>query len=403
MLCENYELRSVEMPEMDGIVMLVNEFPPLPVGGAETQAERLAAFLVERQWPVWVVTRHAKGLLRNEDRQGIQIIRPFTAGVGKLRTITFFLSAIPVLWRLRDNYKVLHAHLAYAPALVGVIVGRLLHRYAIVKLGGSGESGDINVSQNTLRGRIRLAAFRRWASVVITLSDMMRDEALSAGFDEKKIRSVPNGVDAQAYYPDRPKAEIKKELGFSDKLVVLFAGRLSPVKSLPTVIEALAGSLKTYPNMHLILVGEGSERLSLEKQALGLGIEAHVTFAGKQTNVKQYLNAADIFVLPSKSEGISNALLEAMSAGLACVSTSVGGGNEVLDGGRCGLLIQPGNVAAWTQALVELATDSERRQQLGEAARQRVLDHYDFSVVGSKYEELYAELINSNNKARRDA
>lgn len=383
---------------MDGIVMLVNEFPPLPVGGAETQAERLATYLAQRQWPVWVITRHARGLPRQETRQGVRIIRPFTAGVGKLRTISFFISALPALWLLRRDYKVLHAHLAFAPALVGVIVGCLLKKCVIVKLGGSGESGDILVSLKTVRGRIRLAAFRRWANVVITLSDAMRNEALAAGFSAQQLRSVPNGVDAQAFQSDKSKADIQKRLGLSGKVIVLFVGRLTPVKSLPTIFEALADSLQACPNLHLILVGDGPERQLLDERANELGINAHVTFAGTQKTVKHYLNAADIFVLPSKSEGISNALLEAMSAGLACISTSVGGGGEVLDNGRCGLLISPSDVPAWTQALIELANNPDRRKQLGRTAQQRVLDHYDFSVVGSKYEALYAELLNGNNE-----
>lgn len=383
--------------------MLVNEFPPLPVGGAETQAERLATYLAQRKWPVWVITRHAENLPRHEVRENVRIIRPFTAGTGKFRTITFFLSTIIVLWRLRHKYKLLHAHLAFAPALVGVLIGRLLNRKVIVKLGGSGTSGDISVSLNTLRGRIRLAAFRNWASVVITLSSAMKQEAIAAGFREEQIKSMSNGVDAQAFISDKPKSEIKKELGLSGNLVILFVGRLTPVKSLPTLVDALANMLPTFPNLHLLLVGEGPDQILLEKQVRELGIEAHITFAGQQRNIKRYLNAAEIFVLPSKSEGISNALLEAMSAGLACISTSIGGGDEVLDGGKCGLLVQPGDVRAWTQAITELAIDPGRRKQLGEAARQRILDHYDFSVVGSKYEALYTELLDTDRRPSRIA
>ena len=378
---------------MDGIVMLVNEFHPLPVGGAETQAERLAIYLAQHQWPVWVITRRAKSLPCQETYKGIQIIRPFTVGVGKLRTISFFVSALPVLWFLRRDYRVLHAHLAFAPALVGVIMGRLLNKQVIVKLGGSGETGDIRVSLKTLRGRIRLAAFRRWANVVITLSDAMTTEALAAGFSAKQLRSVPNGVDAKSFQSDMHKTEIKKQLGLSDKIIVIYVGRFTSVKSLPTVLEALAHSLGSCPDLHLVLVGDGPERELLEEQVCDLGLKSHVTFTGSQKNVKHFLNAADIFVLPSKSEGISNALLEAMSVGLACISTSVGGGNEVLDKGRCGLLISPDDVPAWTQALIELSKNPDLRKQLGEAAQHQIYSQYDFSVVGSKYEALYAELL----------
>ena len=115
-------------------------------------------------------------------------------------------------------------------------------------------------------------------------------------------------------------------------------------------------------------------------------------FAGSQRDVRPYFEAADVFALPSVAEGISNALLEAMSFGVACAATPVGGNTEVLDGGNCGLLVPAGDESAWAEALAGLGNDSARRERLGAAGRQRVRERYDFSVVGQQYEKLYAAL-----------
>jgi glycosyltransferase involved in cell wall biosynthesis len=182
-------------------------------------------------------------------------------------------------------------------------------------------------------------------------------------------------------------------LGLSNKVVIIFVGRLSPQKSLPTLLTALESSLPTCPKLHLLVVGDGADRIALEEQAKYLGIRDRVGFLGNQSDVRPYLNAADIFALPSKSEGISNSLLEAMSAGLACVVTTVGGNFEILDQGRCGILLPPGDVSAWSKSLIELGNNPEKRQSLGASAQKHVYSHFDFSVVGFLYENLYAELL----------
>jgi glycosyltransferase involved in cell wall biosynthesis len=143
----------------------------------------------------------------------------------------------------------------------------------------------------------------------------------------------------------------------------------------------------------LLIAGDGPDRIDLEDYVKRLGIGAQVNFLGNKSDVRSYLNAADLFVLPSKSEGISNALLEAMSAGLACVATPVGGNFEVLDQGRCGILLPPGDVSKWSKSLVELGNNPEMRQALGDAAQKFIFSHFDFSVVGSQYKRLYSELL----------
>jgi glycosyltransferase involved in cell wall biosynthesis len=378
---------------MKGVVMLVNEFPPLPVGGAERQAERLSAHLSRHGWMVWVLTRRAPGLSHIESRLGFQIVRPPVFGSGKMKTVFFLVGVLKELWRLRSKYSILHAHLAFGPAFVAVIAARLLGKHVVVKLGNSGEFGDIHVSQKTWRGRLRLAVLRCWADIVIVLDDVMQAEALSAGFSPARVRRMVNGIDAQAFVYSTSRAEAQAALGLSGKVVVLSMGRLSQQKSIPDLLRAFALALPACQALHLLVLGDGPEQSVLDKLTRSLKITENVTFTGNKTNVLPYLGAADLFVLPSASEGISNALLESMSAGLACLATPVGGNPEVLDHGRCGLLLPVGDVAAWSSALVRLGSSAQLRHELGAAAQERVRKEYGLEQVGARYEALYAELL----------
>jgi len=368
-----------------GVIMLVNEYPPLPVGGAERQAERLAVYLAGHEWPVWVLTRRAGGLPPNETRDEVRIIRPETRGPGKFKTISFVLGCWVALWRLRHRYEILHAHLAYGPAFAAVLAARLIGKKVIVKLGNSGIYGDILASQKTLRGRLRLFVLRRWADVIIILNEDMHNEALAVGFDPSRLAKMKNGIDVGVFSPSYQKLE--------ETVNVLYIGRLAAQKSLQTLIEAFAQAAQDCPELRLTMVGDGPERPALEAKTRELGVADRATFTGRQDDVRPYLEAGDLFALPSAAEGISNALLEAMSSGLACLATPFGGNAEVLDQGRCGVLLPHGDVAAWSAALSQLGNDRESRGRLGTAARRRILDVYAFSMVGAQFEDLYQTLL----------
>ena len=340
------------------------------------------------------MTRMADGLQPNEERSGFQIIRPKTFGPGKMKTLSFMIAALTYLFKMRKHYQILHAHLAFGPAFVAVLLGRFLGKKVVVKLGGSNAIGDVQVSMKTWRGRLRFWAIRRWANVVVTLTDVMRDEALQIGIPVERVQILNNGIDAAAYDFDlAAKQQARKQIGQDGNVVVLFVGRLDPVKSLPTIIDAMKLVQVSCPSLRLIIVGDGVERASLEAHVQRLGLENVVVFAGNQKNVSPYLKAADIFVLPSFTEGISNALLEAMASRLTCLATPVGGNNEVLDNGKYGVMVPVANVQAWSDALIEWGNDRKKCQVMGQKARDRILATYDFSVVGAQYEKMYNDLL----------
>jgi glycosyltransferase involved in cell wall biosynthesis len=381
---------------MKGVIMLVNYFPPLPTGGAQRQAERLATYLAARGVRVGVITRRVGPLLRHERRDGFDVNRLMQIGPGKMKTLTFTLAAIIALLRLRDSYDILHAHLASSPAIAGAIAGKLLRKRVIVKFGNSDSFGDVQSAQKSWRGRLRLFILRRWADLCIALDPEMEKEILGAGFTRDRVILMDNGIEAGDFLPCSDKAGAKKVLGLiglENKTVILYTGRLVAQKALHLLLEAMQHALNNYQDLHLLIIGHGEEKDALIALTKKLRIQDNVSFVEQVDDVKPFLNAADIFALPSLAEGISNSLLEAMSCGLACIVTRVGGSPEVLGNGEYGLLINPNNSEELSDAIMRLRKDDEERHRLGIKARDRILERYDFRVVGRQYHDLYNRLL----------
>ena len=385
------------MEENLNIVMLVNEFPPLKVGGGERQAEQLSIQLVRQGLIVGVITRGAQNLPDYEERDGLWVQRIQPRGSGKLESLNFLFGAMWQLWQRRNDYHIIHAHLAFTPAIAAALIGKALRKPAIVKFGNSGQFGDVQVSQATRRGRVKLALLRRWGKRFIALDQAMHAELLQAGFDPLRVQRMHNGVDAVRFHPANDHQSHKIELGLRQKTVLLYIGRLSAQKSLSLLLESFHELTQTHPNVFLLLVGDGPDRPALAAQTLRLGLRERIRFVGNVSDVRPYLAASDIFVLPSVSEGMSNALLEAMSSGLACVVTRVGNAAEMLQNGACGVLVEAGNQHDLSDAFNTLLQNPKRILELGQKARQRVEENYAIQIVGRKYQALYEELLYANS------
>jgi len=150
------------------------------------------------------------------------------------------------------------------------------------------------------------------------------------------------------------------------------------------------------PEVRLLLVGEGPSREGLEDAAQELGIVDRVHFLGFRDDVPRVLSALDCFVLPSLSEGLSIATLEAMAAGLPVVVTDSGGPSELVSDGESGLIVPPGDSSALAQALIAVLHDHDLAGRLGRAARRRA-DGFDLSVMVERYDALYREVLSESS------
>jgi glycosyltransferase involved in cell wall biosynthesis len=189
--------------------------------------------------------------------------------------------------------------------------------------------------------------------------------------------------------------DCKSEYGLDGDLTVVFVGRLHPNKGLDVLLPAFKKIIGNRPDLcwRLWLFGDGPLRAELELLAKQLGISAEVKFWGWVENpAEAYRDQADIFVLPSRTEGVSNALLEAMAYGIPCVATSIGGNTDLIRHNENGLLINPDSEADLVEALLRLVDDATLRQNVGILARQTVQNEYSMDSVAERYIKLYHTL-----------
>jgi glycosyltransferase involved in cell wall biosynthesis len=198
-----------------------------------------------------------------------------------------------------------------------------------------------------------------------------------------RIQVIPNGVLAPSAEEASGREALRSELGAaSGEVVLVCVARLDKHKGHARVLRAHAALRRQGLPVSLWLLGDGVERAALGQLAAELGTATHVRFLGVVANVRRYLPASDVFVLLSDHEGMPNAVIEAMSAGLPVVATAVGGVPEALDDGRAGILVAPdADDATITAHLAGLVGDPARRRALGEVARQRAQASYSLDAA----------------------
>ncbi len=373
------------------VVFINPEYPPIG-GGAANACYHLAHILTQYGHQVAVLTAHFRHLPRYENQKGVHIWRIFSRRKraersGALEQGLFILSGLPALLRLVHQWRpqVLVAFFGAPSGMLAWAVQRWVRLPYVVLLRGGDVPGfrpyDFRM-YHQLIGPILRRVWRQAAAVVAN-SEGLR--ALAQRFDPTvSIRVIPNGVDPQRFAPPKKRTW--------DPPRLLFVGRVVYQKGLDVLLEALAG-LSTPQHWHLTLVGDGPYRPTLEALAAGRGLRERVTFAGWQPpeRIPTFYREANLFVFPSRDEGMPNAVLEAMASGLPIVATRIAG-NEELVTPEVGVLVPKDDPAALREALLRLLPDSASRQRLGAAARQRVRQHFTWEATARQYLALFHEV-----------
>lgn len=238
---------------------------------------------------------------------------------------------------------------------------------------------------------------------VVSVSQSIKQDFLKVyRLPQDRVAYIPNGVatsefDVSAQASAR--AQVRQELGLSQQDTALIAvGDLSPEKGyqdlLPLLAELRSGGFEN----HTLLVGDGPLRHELQQQAKRLGLTGQAHFLGRRSDVPRLLAAADLFVLPSKTEGMPAVLIEAGLAGLPSAAFDVGGVGEVVEHQVTGLLSPPGDFQGLAQALIALSEDPQRRSLMGATARLRCHQQFDIRQVASKYEELFLQMMDATSE-----
>ena len=209
---------------------------------------------------------------------------------------------------------------------------------------------------------------------VIAVSEAVRRFCvLEQGIPPERVQVIPNGVELDRFATVWEQRVAKRaELGLEGGFVILSIARLQPVKGLTDLIRAVGLLRNRVDRPLLLVVGGGPQKAELDRLVATAGLAGLVRLEGEVSDPRPYLAAADVFALASTREGLPNALLEAMAAGLPIVATRVGGVPEAVEDGISGLLVHPGNPEALAEAIVRLWKDPEMRRQLGANASRRV-------------------------------
>lgn len=387
-------IASLEGPGARRVLMVIESLFPSPgSGGAEGQVLTLARHFRRRGLDVVVVApRLPAGPQALEDRvDGVPVIRIAYPRLRWLGGAVLQVKLALLLLLHRGTYAVIHAHIANTMAATCSVLGRLLGRPVVVKL-----TGALELNQGILDPGVTAAGtrFLRWALRRAThyhaVSSRIARLLPAAGFDAARVRLVANAVDTERYRPLAGKSDLRRQLGLDDQRVGLFVGRLTREKALDLLLRAWAHAFHSRDDATLLLLGDGDLIESLRALAASLGIAERVRFLGAHADVRPYLEAADFAVLTSSFEGLSNALLEYMAAGLAVVGSRVSGTEDFVEPGKTGWLFDSGDEPGLTRCLGEVAhTPRETLREMGRAGRLLVEERAAIPFVAETLAELY--------------
>ena len=364
-------------------------------GGAEGQCRLLARELHRRGHEVVVLTRGRQGLPTDDFVDGVAVRRTAARGPGALRSAVWTLTATTWLRRHARQFQVIQCYQLLSPSHVGLLGRCWRGRQAtVLRPACSGPYGDVAEVRRLPLTRMRKRLLQR-ADAFVTLSGDIETELTAFGLGGVPFHRIPNGVDAAVFTPAaaQERRALRGRLGLpADRVLCAFVGRLTPQKDPGYLLEAWA--LGRFSQAHLVFVGDGPLRRSLETRAVSGPLAGQISFAGPTADVASHLRAADLLVLPSRAEGMSNALLEAMACGIPVIATDVNGNREVVGGSdQVGLLVPPGDPAALAEAIGTLAAAPALRGEMGATGRARVLKQFDIHQVATQYLSLYAELL----------
>jgi glycosyltransferase involved in cell wall biosynthesis len=295
---------------------------------------------------------------------------------------------VPTLVRLlrRERPAVFHAHLSWPLAakypLAAAVLARVPAVIATVQL-----VPQFEPSRSSL---LQLRALAAGVDRYIAVSrDVARQLVERFHWPGRKITVVYNAARLE---PSTARSidALRGELGAVDGEPIVFTcARLDPQKGHRVLLDAAA----ELPGVRFALAGSGPEEVTLEAHAERVGVRDRVTFLGHRDDVPDLLAACDIFALPSLYEGSSLAVLEAMGAGRAVVSSAIGGTDELIEHGDSGVLVPPGDARALASALRRLVGDDGTRARLGARARQRAQDDFSVTTTSRAVTRIYEEVL----------
>lgn len=375
--------------------------------GGETWLLSLARAIDTRRFRLGVVAPEPGPLVTRLDALGVPtFIVPLNRRLVDARTLGGLVSVLR-----RTTPAIVHSHGARSN-----VYARLAARLAGVRVAVSTVHNSLfDYDVPPVRRRLYLLAERVTSGLahrVVAVSRAIADDLVRRyRLPAAKVVTIANGIDADGFVPDRLPALVRADLGLdTSDAVVLVAARLTPQKGHDVLLAALPSLVARVPRLVCLFSGEGPRGPALRAQADALGVARHCLFTGARADVAALMAAADVVALPSRSEGMPFALLEAMALGRPVVATRVGGSVELVEDGHSGRLVPVDDAFALGDALAELLADRGRAHALGVNAARRVRTHFTLAGMVSRLEDLYDHAVTSaaldragSRRHRRDA
>jgi len=369
------------------VMMVLSQYPYPVVGGLERQAHELAKALREQGIKVQVLSGKVQATQPAlEAIEGVPVYR-IRWSPHKSEWLHFLRTPFDlfrILYARRSTYDVIHLHQHSWFGLFVIVAAGILGKPILTKLPNVGEFGIPGLRAQRF-GRLKLAILTR-SDGLVAMSQESLDEFRRISYPVGRILTTPNGI----------RLSIRRSVATMDRLQphvacrVVFVGRLDEQKGIDILLEAWREVVNLAEAVPVLeLWGDGPLLSELRELCVDLGISDSVILRGYVDDVRDRLGIMDVFVLPSRAEGNSNVILEAMDAGLPIVSTRVGGTPMLV--GRDGdhFLCQPNDAGTLTIRLIELIDNPDLRATLGEAMRRRVVRHFNIHQVAQTYGTAY--------------
>lgn len=365
---------------MSEVLVLINSFYPL-TGGAEKQAQRLGRVLKkEYNQEVVIMTRRYQGLKKYEIIDELPVIRLNVGKIDKLSPILYLIQVFLYVLKNKKNIKIIHAHSLSAPGITAALLSKIYGIPSIAKIAGGGNKDGCEIIRmnNKKLGRLKVHLLKKYLTYFISISDSIYEDLKKVGISENKILRIPNGVNFKEYELKEPDNDI---------INFIYVGRHEYVKGIDILEKAWMG-LDSYYKLKskLIVLGDGNVDIR--------GVDG-MEIVGNTENVKSYLAKSDCLILPSRYEGISNALLEAIASNKYIIATNVGGNIDVLDK-RYSTIIEPDSVNELKNALIDVIQlyykDPNKFNEKKKHQLKSVKEKYDLEKVAMTYNLLYQKL-----------
>lgn len=362
--------------------------------GADLQAVTQARGLADSGVSVTVIAK--KNTFKSKWHEvidGVEVYR--IAPKGSYLPWIFYL-----LCKNRKRFDVIHIHGQHLAGAVAILTGKLLSLPTVVKITIGGRTRARMGVDKLFPKRFRI--FRRLmnkvtslASVYLAISEEIAQELVSSGFYADRILRIANGVDRQRFhsFPPNDIAETRKALGLPvEKKIVLYSSRLVFRKGFDLVLSAWPDIVRQQPDTHLVVIGSGDRDEEIALKHLCETASGSITKVGSVNNPAPFLAVCDVFIFPSRKEGLPNALLEAMACGCACVASDIGGSRDIIEQEKTGLLFPSGDAQGLTENVIRLLRDTELASRLRSNAQKLIAERYNIQIVAQELIGLYHRL-----------